>query len=84
MEKRHELMGGKVQLFTRPNSKFWYCEATVGGRQRRISTKKENLALAKDVAKDWYLTLEGKAHACSATIWMRKSGNLDENFLAAI
>ncbi len=22
--------------------------------------------------------------ACSATIWMRKSGNLDENFLAAM
>ena len=63
MEKRHELMGGKVQLFRRPNSKFWYCEATVGGRQRRTSTKKESLDLAKDVAKDWFLTLEGKAHA---------------------
>jgi hypothetical protein len=26
----------------------------------------------------------GSEIRCSATIWMRKSGNLDENFLAAI
>jgi hypothetical protein len=47
----------------RPNSKFWYCQATVGGRQRRLSTKKESLRLAEDVAKDWSLTLQGKARA---------------------
>ncbi len=63
MEKRHELMGGDVQLFKRPNSQFWYCQASVGGRQRRMSTKKESLKLAEDVAKDWYLTLQGKAAA---------------------
>jgi putative transposase len=36
----------------------------------------------------WYdLYLAGGPEAladCSATIWMRKSGNLDENFLAAM
>jgi hypothetical protein len=63
MEKNHELMGGDIQLFRRPNSKFWYCQATVGGRQRRLSTKKESLRLAEDVAKDWFLTLQGKARA---------------------
>ncbi len=56
-------MGGDIQLFRRPNSKFWYCQATVGGRQRRLSTKKESLRLAEDVAKDWFLTLQGKARA---------------------
>ena len=63
MEKRHQLMGGEVQLFKRPNSTFWYCQATVGGRQRRMSTKKESLNLAEDVAKDWFVTLQGKAAA---------------------
>jgi integrase len=63
MDKNHELMGGDIQLFRRPNSKFWYCQATVGGRQRRLSTKKESLRLAEDVAKDWFLTLQGKARA---------------------
>ena len=63
MEKRHQLMGGDIQLFKRPNSTFWYCQATVGGRQRRLSTKKESLNLAEDVAKDWFITLQGKAAA---------------------
>jgi hypothetical protein len=38
-------------------------QATVGGRQRRMSTKKDSLKLAEDVAKDWFLTLQGKARA---------------------
>jgi len=63
MDKGHQLMGGDIQLFRRPNSKFWYCQATVGGRQRRLSTKKESLRLAEDVSKDWFLTLQGKARA---------------------
>jgi integrase len=63
MEKNHQLMGGDVQLFKRQNSQFWYCQASVGGRRHRISTKKESLKLAEDVAKDWFLTLQGKARA---------------------
>jgi hypothetical protein len=63
MDKNHELMGGGIQLFRRPSAKFWYCQATVGGRQPRLSTKKESLRLAEDVAKDWFLTLQGKARA---------------------
>ena len=56
-------MGGAVQLFRRPNSKFWYAQATVKNKQRRLSTKKENIRLAEDVARDWYLDLQGKAAA---------------------
>jgi hypothetical protein len=63
MEKNHQLMGGDVQLFKRSNSQFWYCQASVGGRRHRISAKKESLKLAEDVAKDWFLTLQGKARA---------------------
>ena len=59
----HQVFGGKVQVFRRPNSRFWQCSASVGGKQRRGSTKQESLAQAKDVAEDWYLGLKGKAQA---------------------
>jgi hypothetical protein len=48
----HELMGGKLQVYQRGNSRFWQCAASVGGKQRRASTKEESLALAKQVAED--------------------------------
>ena len=59
----HQIFGGKVQVFRRPNSRFWQCSASVGGKQRRGSTKQESLSQAKDVAEDWYLGLKGKAQA---------------------
>lgn len=60
-EAVHEILGGKVQLFQRPNSKRWHCRASIGGAQHRHSTKQTSLAQAKDVAEDWFLTLAGKA-----------------------
>lgn len=59
----HSLVGGKVQIYRRPNSRFWQCSASVGGKQRRTSTKEESLSLAKQVAEDWYLELRGKDRA---------------------
>ena len=59
----HELMGGKLQVYQRGNSRFWQCSASVGGKQRRASTKEESLALAKQIAEDWYLALRGKDRA---------------------
>ena len=60
MTARHDLLGGKVQLYQRPNSPFWQCAASVGGHQFRTSTKTDSLAAAKDIAEDWFLTLRGK------------------------
>ena len=60
MAQRHEILGGKVQVYRRPNSPYWQCSASVGGGQHRASTKQESLALAKDFAEDWYLELKGK------------------------
>ena len=60
-EAVHEILGGEVQLFRRPNSSRWHCRASIGGKQHRHSTKQSSLAQAKDVAEDWYLTLKGKA-----------------------
>lgn len=59
----HELIGGKLQVYRRKNSRFWQCAASVGGKQRKSSTKQESLALAQQVAEDWYLTLMGKSRA---------------------
>lgn len=55
-----ELMGGKLQVYQRGNSRFWQARASVGGRQRQVSTKQEALAKASAVAEDWYLTLHAK------------------------
>lgn len=59
----HEVLGGKIQLYKRKNSNFWQCAASIGGKQRRTSTREESFALAKNVAQDWYLTLKGKDRA---------------------
>lgn len=60
---RHSLMDNKVQLYMRPNSPHWQCSCSVAGRQKRATTKEESLARAKDVARDWYLSLLGKYRA---------------------
>lgn len=59
MNARHEILGGKVQIYRRSNSPFWQCSASVGGQQHRTSTKQEGLAQAKDYAEDWFLELKG-------------------------
>src|SRR3984957_17113792 len=59
----HHLMDGKVQLYRRGNNLCWQCAASVGGQQRRAGNKEENIALAKQIAEDWYLELRGKDRA---------------------
>ena len=59
MNTRHEILGGKVQLYRRDGS-VWQCSASVGGKQYRATTKKEDLSQAEDAAEDWYLELRGK------------------------
>ena len=63
MSDHHELMGGKLQLYRRGNSRFWQCSASVGGKQWRATTKQEKLTTAQKVAEDWYLGLCGKQAA---------------------
>jgi integrase len=59
MTARHEILGGKVQLYKR-DGRFWQCSASVGNKQYRATTKKEELSQAEDAAEDWYLELRGK------------------------
>jgi len=56
----HELMGGRLHVYKRENSRYWQCSTYLGGRNRRMSTKEEGLAQAKDFAEDWYLELKVK------------------------
>jgi hypothetical protein len=59
----HELMGGKLHVYKRENSRFWQCSTYLKGRNHRTSTKEESLAHVKQIAEDWYLELRGKARA---------------------
>src|SRR5277367_3994519 len=59
-EAKHTIMGGKVHVYMRENSRQWQCSTYLGGRNHRVSTKDDSLARAKDFAEDWYLGLRGK------------------------
>jgi len=56
----HELMGGKLHVYKRENSRFWQCATYLAGRNHRLTTKQESLAQARDFAEDWYLGLRAK------------------------
>jgi integrase len=58
----HEILGGKVHLYKRPNSRFWQCSTYLAGNRRK-STKKETLEQAEDYAEEWYFELKGKHRA---------------------
>lgn len=61
MAEKHEMLGGKLQIYKRSNSSYWQCATFLNGRHHRISSKLDSLALAKEWGEDWYLTLRGKA-----------------------
>ena len=58
--EQHTILGGKVYVYKRPNSSLWQCSTYLAGKTRRVSTKEESLARAKQTAEDWYLKLRGK------------------------
>ena len=63
MPEKHTILGGKVHVYRRDNSSRWQCATYLAGKNRRVSTKEDSLAKAKDFAEDWYLGLRGKARA---------------------
>ena len=65
---RHTIMDGRVQLYPRPNSPFWWFSCSVNAKQVRRSTGEESLTRAKDVARDLYLTLLGKVVAATVGV----------------
>jgi len=59
----HELMGGRLHVYRRGNSRYWQCSTYLAGKNWRVSTKEDSLAQAKDFAEDWFLGLKGKHRA---------------------
>lgn len=57
------MMGGRLHVYKRENSRYWQCSTYLAGRNRRISTKEESLSHAKEVAEDWFFELKGKLRA---------------------
>jgi hypothetical protein len=57
MPEQHTILAGKIYVYKRPNSSLWQCSTYLAGKKRRISTKEEGLAKAKEIAQDWYLKL---------------------------
>lgn len=53
MEK-HTILGGKVSIYRRENSRKWQCSTYLMGKNRRVSTGEESLSLAKEIAEDWF------------------------------
>jgi integrase len=56
----HVLMGGRLHVYKRENSRYWQAATFLKGRNYRITTKEEGISRAKDIAEDWYLELKGK------------------------
>jgi hypothetical protein len=57
---KHRIMGGKVHVYMRENSRHWQCSTFLGGKNHRVTTGEDSLSRAKDFAEDWYLGLRGK------------------------
>ncbi|MCB1538898.1 MAG: site-specific integrase [Rhodospirillales bacterium] len=53
----HSFMDGRVHVYKRDNSRYWQCSTYMNGRNHRVSTREESLALAKDVATQWYMSM---------------------------
>ena len=60
MPEQFTILGGKVHVYKRPSSSHWQCSSYFAGKNRRVSTKEESIARAKEIAEDWYLQLRGK------------------------
>ena len=51
----HSFMDGKLHVYKRQNSTHWQCSTYLNGKNHRVTTKEENLSIAKDFAIDWYM-----------------------------
>jgi len=50
--EKHTILGDTVHVYQRENSSVWQCSSYLEGRNRRVSTKEESLAKAKEFAED--------------------------------
>jgi hypothetical protein len=43
----HDLMGGKLHVYKRENSRYWQCSTYLAAKNRRITTKEESLPVMR-------------------------------------
>ncbi len=77
----HFILGDKVQLYRRDNSRYWQCAASMNGRRYRMSTGEDSLSHAKEIADDWYIELRGKFRAGVLTHDKKSFRQVAEKFL---
>lgn len=58
--ERYSLFDGVLHVYRRPGTKFWHCSTTIERSEHRASTQQALLEDAKEWAKQWYFTLQGK------------------------
>ena len=63
MNEAIDLMDGALHVYRREDSRKWQCSTCLNGHNYRQSTKTDNLSLAQDFAKNWYLGLLGQSNA---------------------
>lgn len=56
MEK-HSILDNKVHVYKRGRSRYWQCSTYMNGRNHRVSTKEENIKLAIEFAREWYMAV---------------------------
>jgi integrase len=57
MATTQEILGGRVRLYKRENSRHWQCSTYLGGKNRRVTTKQDSFELASQFAEEWFLGL---------------------------
>lgn len=55
-----DLLGGKLHVYRRENSRFFQCSTYLAGRNHRATTKQKDPERAKEIAEEWYLGLKVK------------------------
>ena len=58
-----EVLDGKLHIFRRPDTRYWWCGFHLKGNYIRASTKCSDLNLAIEAAKQWYYRKQGAIDA---------------------
>jgi integrase len=60
---QHTIANGRVQLYKREETRYWWAVTYLDSHRHRTSTGEESIVRAKEIAEDWYLGLRGKRAA---------------------
>lgn len=77
------ILGGKVHIFSRPNSPYFWCGFHHKGKYLRTSTKQEFLKQAEEFADKWYDDKKFEIRAGTGKVGGIKFGKAAEHALAA-